>query len=128
MTRSAAVPPAGGDGAEHQENVDVPGGAAAAASGKHEHSDSGPHQQTRAVLNRLARLEGHVGGVRKMVAAGRSCPDVLVQLAAVRAAVDKAARLVLEDHIASCLREAARNGTADEEWTRLKQALDRYLS
>ena len=63
-----------------------------------------------------------------MIANGRNCSDVLIQLAAVRAGVDKVARLVLEDHIANCLREAASNGTAEDEWDRLKDALDRYIS
>jgi DNA-binding FrmR family transcriptional regulator len=62
-----------------------------------------------------------------MVKDGRPCPDVLIQLAAVRAAVDRAARLVLEDHVESCLRGAATNGMADVEWQRLKQALDSFI-
>lgn len=92
------------------------------------HRHVGTPEETRALLNRLARLEGHVGGVRRMIANGRNCSDVLIQLAAVRAGVDKVARLVLEDHIANCLREAASNGTAEDEWDRLKDALDRYIS
>ena len=43
-----------------------------------------------------------------------------MQPAAVHEAVDRAARLVLEDHVESCLRGAATNGTADDEWARLK--------
>ncbi len=86
-----------------------------------------PHQQTKAVVNQLARTAGHVTSIKQMVEQGRPCPDVLVQLAAVRAAVDRAARLVLEDHVESCLRGAATNGMADEEWQRLKQALDTFI-
>lgn len=102
--------------------------AAGAVDEQQPHEHIGSPEQTRALLNRLARLEGHVGGVRRMIADGRNCSDVLIQLAAVRAGVDKVARLVLEDHIAHCLREAASNGTSDEEWDRLKEALDRYIS
>jgi CsoR family transcriptional regulator, copper-sensing transcriptional repressor len=92
------------------------------------HRHESPHHQTQAVLNRLARTEGHIRAVRRMVEEGRDCPDVLIQLAAIRAAVDKVARVVLEDHIESCLREAVANGTAESEWRSLKGALDRYLS
>ncbi len=88
----------------------------------------GPHQQTRSVLNRLARTEGHVRAVRRMVEEGRDCADVLIQLAAIRAAVDRVARLVLEDHVESCLRQAVSNGTPDDEWESLKTALDRFIS
>ena len=86
-----------------------------------------PHQHTKAVSDQLARTAGHVLSVKRMVEDGRSCPDVLIQLAAVRAAIDRASKLVLEDHVESCLRGAASNGLADEEWTRLKEALDRFI-
>lgn len=62
-----------------------------------------------------------------MVEEGRDCTDVLIQLAAVRAAIDRASKLVLEDHLESCVRGAARNGGADEEWDRLKKALDSFV-
>ncbi len=86
-----------------------------------------PHQHTKAVADQLARTTGHVQSVKRMVEEGRACPDVLIQLAAVRSAIDRASKLVLEDHIESCLRGAAANGLADEEWARLKQALDTFI-
>lgn len=86
-----------------------------------------PHQHTKVIADQLARTAGHVTSVKRMVEEGRSCTDVLIQLAAVRAAIDRAAKLVLEDHVESCLRGAAANGLADEEWTRLKTALDTFI-
>lgn len=86
-----------------------------------------PHQHTEAIANQLARTAGHITSVKRMVQEGRPCPDVLIQLAAVRAAIDRASRLVLEDHLESCLRGAARNGQADEEWELLKEALDKFI-
>jgi DNA-binding FrmR family transcriptional regulator len=91
------------------------------------HHATHPHQQTKKVVDQLSRTAGHVTSIKRMVEEGRPCPDVLIQLAAVRAAIDRASRIVLEDHIESCLRGAAGNGTADEEWTRLKQALDTFI-
>ena len=88
-------------------------------------SDS--HQQTKAIGDQLARTSGHVLSLRRMVEAGRPCADVLIQLAAVRASIDRAAKLVLEDHVESCLRGAASNGLVDDEWTRLKRALDTFI-
>jgi DNA-binding FrmR family transcriptional regulator len=87
----------------------------------------GRHQHTKAVTDQLARTAGHVLSIKRMVEDERPCPDVLIQLAAVRAAVDRAARLVLEDHLESCVRGAALNGMADDEWRRLKEALDRFI-
>ena len=86
-----------------------------------------PHQLTKTVADQLARTAGHVTSVKRMVEDGRSCTEVLIQLGAVRAAIDRAAKLVLEDHVESCLRGAASNGLADEEWARLKIALDTFI-
>ncbi|MBA2520326.1 MAG: metal-sensing transcriptional repressor [Chloroflexia bacterium] len=86
-----------------------------------------PHRQTKIVADQLARTAGHVSSIKRMVEEGRPCPEVLIQLAAVRAAIDRAAKLVLEDHVESCLRGAATNGMADEEWERLKRALDSFI-
>lgn len=86
-----------------------------------------PHKQTKVVVDQLARTAGHVTSIKGMVGEGRPCTDILVQLAAVRASIDRASRIVLEDHIESCLRGAASSGAADEEWERLKVALNRIL-
>lgn len=85
------------------------------------------HRQTKAVADQLARTAGHVASIKRMVEEGRPCPDVLIQLAAVRAAIDRTSRLVLEDHIEACLRDAAQTGTADAEWRLLKEALDKFI-
>lgn len=88
---------------------------------------TGAHQHTKQIADQLARTAGHVTSIKRMVEEGRSCTDVLVQLAAVRAAIDRASKLVLEDHLESCVRGAALNGMADEEWASLKEALDRFI-
>jgi DNA-binding FrmR family transcriptional regulator len=62
-----------------------------------------------------------------MVEEGRDCPDVLIQLAAVRAALDATARLVLADHMETCLRDAAQNGDADQAWGDLQKALESFI-
>ncbi len=85
------------------------------------------HAKTRHVVNRLARIEGHVGAIRTMVLEGRSCPDVLTQLAAVRAALDQVGRVVLSDHLAHCVADAARRGSARRTLAELDAALQRYL-
>ncbi len=91
------------------------------------HGEHHPHRQRKAVIDQLARTAGHVTSIKRMVEEDRSCPDILIQLAAVRASIDRASRIVLEDHVESCLRGAASNGMANEEWDRLKEALDRFI-
>jgi DNA-binding FrmR family transcriptional regulator len=88
---------------------------------------SGEHHQTAAVVRRLKRAEGHVAAVRRMVEEGRDCPEILVQLAAVRAALDATAKIVLADHVESCLRDAAHNGNAEQAWEDLEKALQSFI-
>ncbi len=86
------------------------------------------HSKTASVINRLSRTEGHIRAIKRMLQEGRPCPEVLIQLAAVRAAIDKVSRLVLEDHMESCLLHAVADGTPEDEWRQLKQALDSFIS
>ena len=81
------------------------------------------HKQTRAVINRLSRIEGHVRSIKTMVEEGRDCSDILVQIAVVRSAVSQVGRVVLEDHVESCLLTAAESGSTEEDWSDLKKAL-----
>jgi DNA-binding FrmR family transcriptional regulator len=91
-------------------------------------SESGhKHKQTKAVVNRLSRIEGHVRSIKTMVEEGRDCSDILVQIAAVRSAVSQVGRVVLEDHVESCLLTAAADGTADEVWAGLQKAFGVFL-
>jgi DNA-binding FrmR family transcriptional regulator len=85
------------------------------------------HKQTEAVIHRLSRIEGHVRAIKRMLEEDKACPDILIQLAAVKAAIQKTAQIVLEDHIESCLLQAASKGQADEEWASLKEALHKYI-
>ncbi len=85
------------------------------------------HKHTRGVVNRLSRIEGHVRSIKRMIEEGRPCPDILVQLAAVKSAVTEASKLVLEDHMESCLYKASEANTPDREWESLKEALAKYV-
>ncbi|MEX0268481.1 metal-sensing transcriptional repressor [Leptolyngbyaceae cyanobacterium UHCC 1019] len=94
-------------------------------------SKSHPHVHTeeslRKVVNRLSRIEGHIRGIKAMVQENRPCPDVLVQVAAVRGALDRVARIILDDHLTECIARAARDGSIETEIQELKAALDRFL-
>ena len=86
-----------------------------------------PHKQTRAIVNRLSRIEGHIRSVKSMVEEGRDCSDILIQIAAVRSAIDKVGRVVLEDHLESCLLDAEVLPDKEDIWHGVKEALDVYL-
>ena len=65
------------------------------------------------LLRRLSRLEGQVRGIARMIERDDYCIDILQQTAALRAAVDAVSLLVMEDHVAGCLRHAVESGDAD---------------
>ena len=85
------------------------------------------HKSRKEVAVRLSKIEGHVHGVRKMVDEDRSCADLLLQIAAVRSALDKVAKIILEDHMETCLLEAVKSGKADESMAELKEALSKFV-
>lgn len=86
-----------------------------------------PHPQTPEVVNRLARIEGHVRAIKQMAEEGKPCAEVLHQIAAVQAALRKVAQVVLEDHLDHCVLEAAGSGEVREMIEGLKAALANYL-
>ena len=89
----------------------------------HVHSE----ESLRSIINRLSRIEGHIRGVKTMVQESRPCPEVLVQIAAVRGALDRVARMILDAHLSECITRAAQEGNIEVEMAELKAALDRFL-
>ena len=81
-----------------------------------------------AALKRLTRLEGQVRGIARMVEEDRYCVDVLIQLAAVRAALKGVEKLVIDDHAAHCIEDALASGDRDDQrakFTELLELLDK---
>jgi len=79
-------------------------------------ADTFRHSYTRdkaQLVRRLARIEGQVRGITRMIEREEYCVDILQQTSALRAAVDSLAILVLEDHVQGCVRTAAAGGDAE---------------
>ncbi len=89
--------------------------------------DQNHHQQTDNVLKRLARIEGHVRAVKRMVEEDTPCPDVLVQIAAIRSALNGVGQIILEDHLRGCMVKAVHAGEFEESFRDLKNSLDRFI-
>ena len=70
------------------------------------HTHTHSHEHTKAVLNRLSRAIGHLESIKKMVENGRDCSEVLIQLSAVKAAINNTGKVILQDHIQHCLVDA----------------------
>ena len=89
------------------------------------HGHTHSHTQTKAVVNRLARAIGHLESVKRMVEDGRDCTDVLIQLAAVRSALNNTAKIILKDHIEHCI-SGADSGDADT-LQQINDAIDKFI-
>jgi DNA-binding FrmR family transcriptional regulator len=88
-------------------------------------SDS--HKHRKAIINRLAKIEGHVRAVKEMTQEGRDCNDLLIQLAAIRSAIDGCGKLILKDHLEGCLIQAVRTGDEEEVLKQLNQSIDKFI-
>ena len=96
------------------------------ADGASPHKHSHSHTQTEAVLRRLSRAIGHLEAVKKMVENGRDCSEVLVQLAAVKAALTSTSRVIMKDHMEHCIADAIESGD-HEAIHELEKAIDQLL-
>lgn len=84
------------------------------------------HDDSRAILNRLSRAIGHLEHVKTMVEQDMDCSEILVQVAAVKAAVNSIGNQILKDHILHCVIEKE----GEDQQNRLNElanAIDRYV-
>jgi DNA-binding FrmR family transcriptional regulator len=77
-----------------------------------------------ATLKRLARVEGQVRGLGRMVGEDRYCIDIITQLAAVRAALRRIEETVLSDHVAHCVEHAIKAGDRNEQRRKVQELME----
>lgn len=77
--------------------------------------------------NRLSRVEGHVRGIKRMLSEHSSCEDLLIQLSAVRSALNQATARLLENHMETCVAECVRAGKGEKALRQLKGALTQVV-
>ncbi len=98
------------------------------AVGYPESSAANLPESVRADLDsRLARIEGHVSAIRRMLASGDDCDSLLVQASAVRSALHGVLVGLMEAHLESCVVPCVRTGKSDEALGRFRQALETVL-
>ena len=109
------------DGAHSHDNMHV-------HDDTHTHNGSHPHhhENTKAVLNRMSRAIGHMESIKTMIENGRDCTEVLIQIAAVRSAINNVGKIILEDHINHCIVDAVETG--DEQALKdLNDAIEKFV-
>ena len=84
--------------------------------GMHDHTEGHGHHHpnSKAVSNRLARAIGHLEAVKRMVDREEDCAEILIQLAAVRSAINNAGKVILMDHLNHCIVEAVEDNDLDK--------------
>ena len=98
----------------------------------HDHADGKKHhhvhsaEEKRAVVNRLSRAIGHLESVRRMVERDEDCSDVLIQLAAVRNAINNTGKVIMKNHISHCIVDAIEEDDM-EAVEALNRAIDRFI-
>ena len=103
---------------EHEHEHILPDGTVI----KHTHT----HTQTKAVLNRMSRLIGHLEAIKRMIKDGRDCSEVLIQLSAVDAALKGVSRIILKDHMEHCIIDAINEGDK-QAIEKLNNAIEQFL-
>ena len=96
------------------------------AAHSHSHGHPHVHENQKAVVNRLSRAIGHLEKVKRMVEEGYDCSEVLIQLAAVRSALDNTGKVILKDHMRHCIVDAVAAGDT-ESIDDLCQAIDKFM-
>ena len=95
-------------------------------SHEHDHTHTHSHEHTKAVINRISRAIGHLEAIKRMVESGRDCSEVLIQLSAVRAAINNTGKIILQDHIEHCIVDAIEHGDLDAI-SDLEKAIDKFI-
>jgi DNA-binding FrmR family transcriptional regulator len=85
-------------------------------------------KESRDVVNRLARIEGQVRGIQRMVSEDEYCTDILTQISAVTTALDRVGLKILDGHVHGCVREAMVGGgkEAEAKTAELLEAVERF--
>jgi DNA-binding FrmR family transcriptional regulator len=79
-----------------------------------------------AQLDALARIEGQVRGIRRMIEEGRYCVDILTQARAVHAALRQVERRILASHLESCVHDAFHHGTGQDRAEKMDEILSLF--
>ena len=94
--------------------------------GSHDHGHVHSADHTKSVLNRMARIIGHMESTKRMVEDGRDCSEVLIQLSAIESAIKSVSRVILKEHLSTCIIDAVKNDDT-ETIEELEKAIDKFL-
>ena len=80
----------------------------------------------RKLLSRIARVEGQVRGIGRMIEEDRYCIDILNQMQAIKAALRKVEEEILKDHAAHCVAHAIKSGNAKDQTRKFSELVELF--
>ncbi|WP_026651252.1 metal-sensing transcriptional repressor [Butyrivibrio proteoclasticus] len=92
----------------------------------HTHKHHHDPEEMKAIVNRLSKAIGHLESVKRMVEDDKDCTEVLIQLAAVRSAINNTGKAILKQHISHCIVHAVQDGD-EEAIQELNEAIDKFM-
>lgn len=84
------------------------------------------HPNQKQIINRMARIVGHSDAIKRMLEEEKECSDILIQISAVKSALNNVGKLILKDHINHCIVEAVENED-DNALEKLDDAIDKFI-
>lgn len=85
------------------------------------------HKSIDNVISRLSKIEGHIRAIKKMLEEEQPCDQILIQMSAVKLALNKATTVLLEDHFDHCILEKNNNANLERELLDFKKILDAFI-
>ena len=79
------------------------------------------------ILNRMKKIEGQVKGIQKMIDEDKCCGDIMVQISAIRSAINKVGGLIMDRYIKECLKESLKDKNSDKSIEEIIETIVRYV-
>lgn len=89
-------------------------------------NDKHNHPNQKQVINRLSRIIGHTEAIKRMCIEEKECSEILIQISAVKSALNNVGKIVLKDHINNCIIDAVNKGDTDA-LDKLNDAIDKFV-
>ena len=79
------------------------------------------------ILNRMKKIEGQAKGIQKMIEEDKCCGDIMVQISAIRSAINKVGGLIMDRYIKECLKESLKDKNSDKSIEEMIETIVRYV-
>lgn len=79
------------------------------------------------ILNRMKKIEGQAKGIQKMIEEDKCCGDIMVQISAIRSAINRVGGLIMDRYVKDCLRESLKNDKSDASIDEVIETIVKYV-